>query len=190
MFPTMPETRHIPPGYTIIRPNRDKTVCRVTKAIVVLLLLVSAALMLIVTVGGWSKLQGLQAVNFVWCIVYLTIAFYVARWRRGMLPIAAALAILLLVISLIAATGIAGTSWFDRSDPGFGPADSLFGGAGLSPDTLGLATALLAPVQALLILFAIQGFAQGWNVELEVPIDQARRPRGGTGGGRTKPAAA
>ena len=25
----------------------------------------------IVKIGGWSKLQGLKPVNFVWCLVYL-----------------------------------------------------------------------------------------------------------------------
>ena len=75
--------------------------------------------MLILTIGGWSKLQGLKPVNFVWCLVYLVFAFYIARWARGLLPIAAALAILLLIIAVIAGTGIAGTSWFDRNHAGF-----------------------------------------------------------------------
>jgi hypothetical protein len=185
----IPDAQHIAPGYTIIRPNREKTACKVTRAIVVLILLVSTALMLIVTIGGWSKLQGLKPVNFAWCIAYLVIAFYVARWRRGMLPIAAALAILLLIVSLIATTGVSGTSWVDRGNPGFAPAHSPFGGKGLSPDALGLATALLVPAQALLILFAMQGFAQRWNVELEVPIEKPPRRRGDTGR-PAKPAAA
>jgi hypothetical protein len=34
---------------------------------------------------------------------------------------------------------------------------------------------LLVPVQVLLIVFALQAFAQGWNVEQEVPIDEARK---------------
>jgi hypothetical protein len=40
---------------------------------------------------------------------------------------------------------------------------------------LGLLTLLLVPVQVLLILFAMLGFSQGWNVEVEVPIEEARR---------------
>ena len=48
-------------------------------------------------------------------------------------------------------------------------------GPGLSPDFLGLITLLIAPVQLLLIVFAMYGFSQGWNVELEVPIEEARR---------------
>ena len=85
--------------------------------------------MLIVTIGGWSKLQGLKAVNFAWCIVYLIIAFYIARrWARGLLPIAAAMAILLLILTLIAGTGVSGTSWFDRSHCGLRPGGHDFGG--------------------------------------------------------------
>lgn len=178
----MPPVRQLPPGYTVVYPNRDKVASRATKLIVVVILLVSVALMLAVTIGGWSKLQGLTPVNFVWCAVYLVIAFYVWRWARGLLPIAAALAILLLIISLIAGLGASGTSWFDRSHFGYGAAQSLFGGTGFSPDTLGTLTLLLAPVQALLIFFAMRGFSQGWNVEVEAPIDQLRGGGAGAAG--------
>ena len=106
-----------------------------------------------------------------------------------MLPIAAALAILLLILSLIAGTGIAGTSWFDRNRYGYAAPENLFGGRGLGPDVLGLVTLLLVPVQALLILFAMRGFAQGWNVELEVPIDDSGQ-HGYSPSGSPPPAAA
>jgi hypothetical protein len=171
----MPQQRRLTPGYTVIFPNRDKAASKVIKLIVVLILLASVVLMLAVTVGGWSKLQGLKAINFVWCFIYVVIAFYVARWKRGLLPIAAALGILLLIVAVIAGLGATGTSWFDRNAAGFAPAQSLFGGKGLTPDVLGTLTLIIAPVQALLILFAMQGFAQGWNVELEVPIEEARK---------------
>lgn len=176
----MPAVRNLRPGYTITFPNRDKASSQATKLVVVVILLVSVALMLAITIGGWSKLQGLTPVNILWCIAYLIIAFYVWRWARGLLPIAAALGILLLIIALIASTGAAGSSWFDRSSFGYQPAQSLFGGAGLSADTLGFLTVLLVPVQVLLIFFAMRGFAQGWNVEVEVPIDKLRE-RAGTG---------
>ena len=42
----------------------------------ILLLLVSAALILIVTVGGWSKLQGAQIVSIAYIIIYVVMAFY------------------------------------------------------------------------------------------------------------------
>jgi hypothetical protein len=181
----MPQGRTVTPGYVVIFPNRDKASSKATKGLVVVLLLVSTGLMLIVTIGGWSKLQGLKAVNIAWCLLYVIVAFYVGlRWSRGLLPMAAALGILLLIISLIAGTGLSGTSWFDRNHAGFAAPHSLFGGKGLSPDVLGLITLLIAPVQLLLIGAAMRGFAQRWNVEVEVPADQARRH------GRTPPAGA
>jgi hypothetical protein len=186
----VPPVRNLRPGYTVAFPNRDKASSKTTKAIVILLLLVSVGLMLIVTIGGWSKLQGLKVVNFAWCAVYLIMAVYIARWNRGLLPIAAALGILLLILALIAGTGVAGTSWFDRGHFGFAPADSIFGGKGLSPDTLGTVTLLIAPVQALLIFFCMQGFAQGWNVEVEVPKDEAKRGGEGSSPSSPEPAAA
>src|SRR5437660_9814259 len=113
MFRGMPVGKTLTPGYTVIHPNREKASSKTIKAIVVLIMLASVALMLIVTVGGWSKLQGMKPVNFVWCLAYLIMAFYIgARWSRGLLPIVAALAILLLIMSLIAGSGAAGTSWF------------------------------------------------------------------------------
>jgi hypothetical protein len=176
MLRHMPQGRTLTPGYTVVHPNRDKASSKLVKLTVVLLMLATAALMLAITIGGWSKLEGLKPVDFIWAVIYVIIAFYVMkRWARGLLPIAAALAILLLITAVIAGTGASGTSWFDRSNFGFGPAKSLFGGNGLGPDTLGALTVILIPVQALLILFCGIGFAQGWNVELEVPIDEAKR---------------
>jgi len=188
MVGVMPPVRNLAPGNTIVYPNRDKAASKATKAIVVLILLVSVVLMLVVTIGGWSKLEGEQPVNFVFVLAYLFFAFYISRWKRGLLPIAAAAGILLLILAAVATTGASGTSWFDRSNAGFAAPGSLFGGRVLSPDVLGLATALLIPVQALLIVFSMQAFAQGWNVEVEAPIDEARRR--GANSSSVKPAAA
>jgi hypothetical protein len=190
MVRDMPPVRNLAPGQTVIHPNRDKAVCKATKATVVFILLVSVLLMLIVTIGGWSKLQGMKPLNFAWCLVYIIIAVYIARWARGLLPIAAALGILLLIISLIAGLGVSGTSWFDRSHAGFAHADSLFGGSGLSADTIGLVTLLIAPVQVLLIVFAMRGFGQGWNVEQEVSLEDAQRRGGSAATPPPRPAAA
>ncbi len=191
MFRVVALSRTLTPGYVVVYPNREKPASVTTKAVVIALLLVSVLLMLIVTIGGWSKLEGMKAVNFVWCLAYLVLAFFIAtRWARGLLPIAAALAVLLLLVALVAGIGVTGTSWFDRNSFGFGAPQTLFGGQGLGPDLLGLITLLLAPIQVLLIFFAMMGFAQGWNIEVEVPADEAKR-RGQTGGGpRTRPAQA
>jgi membrane protease YdiL (CAAX protease family) len=125
-----------PQGPVVVRhPNREKPVVQATRATVVLLLLVSAGLVLIV--------------------VYLVLAFFAARWNRGVLPVAAALAVLLLVFALVAAP-----FWFDRDKAGFAEPN-------LNAGLLGVVTFLIVPVQMLLIAFAMRGFNQGWNVELE-----------------------
>ncbi len=188
--------RTVTPGYVVVFPNREKATSKSTKGIVVLLLLASAALMAVITVGGWSKLQGLKPVDIVWIIVYLILAYYVgARWSRGALTLSAALAILLLIVAVIGGLGLSGTSWFQRNSSGFGAPQTLFGGKGLGPDFLGLLTILLIPVQALLIAFAMLGFSQSWNVETEAPVDEARKrgyrvPPGPTGPSSAEPAPA
>jgi lysylphosphatidylglycerol synthetase-like protein (DUF2156 family) len=159
----------------LIYPNRDKSESKATKAAVVLLLLVSAALVLIVTVGGWSQLQGAQVVSFAYVIVFVAMAYFVSRWNRGVLPVAAAIAILFAVVA-----AVAGPAWFERDKEGFDdPA--------LEPSILGLLTVILVPVQLLLIAFALRGFQQQWNVEVEVTRDEAERYRT-RGGGELRPA--
>src|ERR1700751_3416922 len=103
MFRGMAQHRTLTTGPVVVYPNREKASSKTTKAIVVLIMLVSVVLMLIVTIGGWSKLQGMKPVNFVWCIAYLVMAYYITtRWARGLLPITAALSILLLIMAVIA----------------------------------------------------------------------------------------
>ena len=172
-MPSVAQVRNIRPGYTVIHPNRDKAVCKLTRVVVVLILLASIALMLILTFGGWSKLQGLKPVNFMWSAVYLVLAFYIWRWSRGLLPIAAALGILLLIIAAIAGTGLAGTSWFDRNHHGYASADSIFGGGGLGSSTLGAVTVLLIPVE----------IAADRDVHDRLRAGLERRARGARGGG-------
>ncbi len=143
----------------IEHPNRDKAESKATKAIVVLLLLVSAGLVLVITLGGWSELQGAQPVAFIYVILLLVMAYYVAQWNRGVLPVAAALAVLFAVLA-----AVAGPAWFDRDKAGFDDPT-------LEPAILGLLTVILVPVQLLLLGFAMRGFAQKWNVEVEVRSD-------------------
>src|SRR5947209_881832 len=165
MLRHMPQGRSVSPGCTVVYPNREKVASKTVRLIVFVLLIISAVLMFAITIGGWSKLAGLKPVDFIWALAYLIIAFYImSRWARGLLPIAAALAILVLMTAVVAGTGSSGTNWFDRDTFGFAHAHSLFGGTGLSTDTLGTLTVLLIPVQVLLILFAMYGFSQGWNV--------------------------
>lgn len=144
-----------PAGVIITHPNRDKPVVQATRATVIVLMLASAALVLIVTVGGWKVLQGMIPVSLAYVLIYLTLAFYAARWNRGVLPVAAALAVLLAIFALVAGPG-----WFARNKSGY---EQPSIDAGL----LGLLTLLIVPVQILLVGFAMRGFQQGWNVELE-----------------------
>jgi protein-S-isoprenylcysteine O-methyltransferase Ste14 len=160
----------------LLHPNRDKAESKTTRAAVILLLVVSAVLIAVVTVGGWSELQGAQVVSFGYIVVYLAMAYFVSRWNRGVLPVAAALAILFAVVA-----AVAGPAWFERDKAGFDdPA--------LEPSILGLLTIILVPVQLLLIVFAMRGFQQQWNVEVEVSRDEADRYRGGDRSlGQTQP---
>jgi hypothetical protein len=150
-------------GVIVTHPNRGKPVVQATRATVVLLLLVSAALILIVTIGGWETLEGDIPILLGYAAVYVLMAFFAGRWSRGVLPMAAALALLLLVFAMVA-----GPSWFARDKAGFvQPA--------LNAGLLGVITLALIPVQILLITFAMRGFSQGWNIELEQLDPKAER---------------
>ena len=144
-----------PQDAVIEHPNRRKAASKVTKLLIILLLLVSAVLVAIVTIGGWDELQGAKALQVAYIVLYVLMAVLVARWNRGVLPVAAALAIVLLIFA-----AIAGPAWFDRDKEGFAQ-------TGLDASVLGLVTLLIVPVQALLILAAMSGFRQAWNVEVE-----------------------
>jgi len=147
---------------TVEHPNRRKASSKAMKAGVILLLLLSAALIAVITAGGWSELQGAQPLAFAYILVYLVMAFYVSRWSRGVLPVAAALAVLFAVFA-----AIAGPAWFARDKAGFDdPA--------LDPAILGLLTLALVPAQLLLTVFAMRGFSQKWNVEVEVRSPESR----------------
>ena len=153
------------PGVIITHPNRDKPVVQGTRATVILLLLVSVGLLIVVTIGGWSVLEGARGVQIAYIVFYLMLAFYAGRWNRGVLPVSAVLAVLLGIFALVA-----GPSWFARNKTGFAqPA--------LNAGLVGLLTLLIVPVQILLVAFAMRGFQQGWNVELE-----RADPNAGAGG--------
>jgi lysylphosphatidylglycerol synthetase-like protein (DUF2156 family) len=144
------------PGAVVIEhPNRDKAASRSTRAIVVLLLLASALLLALVTVGGWSRIQGAKPVQVGYILLYVVLALLIARWRSGLLPVAAALAIVLLMFA-----AISGPEWFQRNKDGL--SDPL-----LDAGLVGLLTLVLVPLQVLLIVFAARGFSQRWSVEVE-----------------------
>ena len=143
-------------GASVIEhPNRDKPGSRSTKAAVVALLLASALLLAIVTAGGWTRIQGAKPLQIAYLLLYLALAFYIARWRSGLLPVAAALAMILLIFAAIGAP-----EWFARDKEGF--SNPL-----LDESLVGLLTLVLIPLQVLLIGFAARGFSQKWSVEVE-----------------------
>lgn len=158
-------------GYVIDRPNRAKASSKTTRAILTFLLLVSAGIFLVVIAGGWSALQGNKGIQVIYLLLYILMAYLVVRWNRGVLPVAAALAILLLIFA-----GVSGPEWFARDKAGFSTPDSILGSTGLESQLLGLLTYLLIPVQVLVIFFAAQAFRQDWHVELEVPKSRAKWP--------------
>src|SRR5262245_6885924 len=187
------EAGAIRPGYELWRPNREKAEAKSARALVVFLLLVTAGLALVITVGGWSRLEGGKIFALLYVAIYVLFAFLVARWNRGVLPLASALSIILAIFA-----GIAAPAWFDRAKDGLSdPA--------LPPDLLGILCLILVPLQVILIAVAMVAFNQDWHVEEERPIgdeipsgddpdrggggDEERSPRrSGPGSTRARPA--
>ena len=160
------EATSVRPGYELWRPNREKNEAKATKVLVAIVLLASAALLLIVTLGGWERLQGgsVALVSIAWAGLYILFAFLVIRWQRGVLPVASALAILMLIFAAVSAPG-----WFARDKDGLtSPA--------LPEELIGLLVVIIIPVQLLLIAVAMFGFNQNWHVEEERPIGGGERP--------------
>ncbi len=147
-------------GYELWRPNREKADAKTTRFIVAFVLLVSAALLLIIIFGGWARLESSSVgiMTIAWAALYILFAFLVIRWNRGVLPVAASLAIIMAIFAAIAAP-----AWFARDKPGLSaPA--------LPDDLIGLLCVLVIPAQILLIAVAMVGFNQEWHVEEERPI--------------------
>jgi energy-coupling factor transporter transmembrane protein EcfT len=150
------------PAVKVTHPHRHEAIVRSTRAVVVFLLALSGLLVLVVTVGGWSQLEGMIIVDIAIILIYFALAYYALRWNRGVLPVAATVAVFLMIFSAAAAP-----TWFSHTAEGFGqPA--------LNSSLLGILTALLVPLQLALIVFAMRGFKQGWNVEVEVPAAGAQ----------------
>jgi hypothetical protein len=148
------------PGYELWRPNREKAETKTMKAVIAFVLLVSAGLLIVITLGGWEHLLGpsVGAMSLLWAALYIVFAILIMRWNRGILPVAAALAVILAIFAAIAAP-----DWFARSKEGL---DS----PALPEDLLGTLTLVIVPVQLLLIVVAMIGFNQEWHVEEERPI--------------------
>lgn len=149
------------PGYELWRPNREKASSSTTRFVIVILLLASAVITGIVTFTGFSLLEGGAGMGIV-CILYVVLyavfAFLVLRWNRGVLPVVAAIAMLMLIFCAVGAN-----SWFARDKGGFEEAM-------IPVPLIGLFVLILIPLQILLIAIAMIGFTQEWHVEEERPI--------------------
>jgi hypothetical protein len=149
------------PGYELWRPNREKAESVTAKFVIVFLLLATAVIAGLVTVGGWSVMSGgggMAIVCAIYSLLYLLFAILVARWSRGILPVAAALSMILAIFCAVGAD-----SWFARSKEHF--AEPL-----LPVSLVGLLVILLGILQVILIAAAFYGFNQQWQVEEERPI--------------------
>jgi hypothetical protein len=166
------------PGYELWRPNREKAGSITTKFAVVLLLAATAAVAGLITVGGWSLLKGgsgMGIVCAVYAILYAFFAFIVARWNRGVLPVVAALSMILAIFCAVGAE-----SWFNRDRSGF---DS----AVLNSSLIGLLVIVLGLLQIVLIAASLYAFNQEWHVEEERPIGSGEEYGAGASGGAPQP---
>jgi hypothetical protein len=149
------------PGYELWRPNRIKAESITTKFVIVLLMLITAGIAGVITITGFSLLVGggaMGLVCFIYAALYAFFAFLVARWSRGILPVAAALSTILAIFCAVGAD-----SWFARDKTGFD--DAM-----IPVPLIGLLVLILAVVQIILVAVALYGFNQEWHVEEERPI--------------------
>jgi hypothetical protein len=161
------------PGYELWRPNREKGSSVTTKFVVVLLLAATAALAALITIGGWSLLQGgggMGIVCAIYAFLYAFFAIIVARWNRGILPVAAALSMILAIFCAVGAE-----SWFNRDRAGFDE-------AALSSGLLGTLVILLGLLQLVVVAASLYAFNQEWHVEEERPIGSGEDYGAGAGG--------
>jgi hypothetical protein len=157
----------------VTHPNRDLPESQTARLGVVLLLVLTIVMLVLVALGGWGTLVGAKALHIGFIFVYVIFAVYVYKWNRGVLPVIAAVAVMLGVFALVA-----GPAWFARDKTGFSdPA--------LPDALLGMVTLALIPVQMLLVFVSMWGFNQKWNVEEEIkkdgsPVDAPKALRGET----------
>jgi len=149
------------PGYELWRPNREKAGSVTTKFVIAFLLLATAVIAALITIAGWSLLKGggsMGIVCAIYAILYAFFAFLVARWGRGILPVAAALSTILAIFCAVGAD-----SWFAREKSGFDEAL-------LPSSVIGTLVVVLGLLQIVVVIFAFYGFSQEWHVEEERPI--------------------
>ena len=167
------------PGYELWRPNREKAGSVTTKFVIAFLLLATAVIAALITIAGWSLLKGggsMGIVCAIYAILYAFFAFLVARWGRGILPVAAALSTILAIFCAVGAD-----SWFAREKSGFDEAL-------LPSSVIGTLVVVLGLLQIVVVIFAFYGFSQEWHVEEERPIGSGEDYGAGAEPGAPQPA--
>jgi hypothetical protein len=151
----------VTPGYELWHPNREKADVVATKFVIALLMLATAVLAGIVTIAGFSLMNGggaMGAVCLIFTILYAFFSFLVVRWSRGILPVAASLSTILAIFCAVGAN-----SWFARDKAGFD-------GALISVSLIGVLVLIMLLVQIVLVVACFYGFSQDWHVEEERPL--------------------
>jgi hypothetical protein len=151
----------VTPGYELWHPNREKADVITTKFVVAFLMLATSVVAFLITIGGFSLLSGgggMGLVCIIFALLYAFFSFLVARWSRGILPVAASLSTILAIFCAVGAN-----SWFARDKTGFDEA--------LLPSSLiGLLVVVMLLLQIVLVVACFYGFSQDWHVEEERPI--------------------
>jgi hypothetical protein len=154
----------------IRHPNREKPESNTARLGTFALLILSGLMMLVIAIGGWGTMTSGKPSLVLIMILYFVFAYLVWIWNRGVLPVSAGAATVVLIFALIAGPG-----WFQRGGEGFEAAT-------IPESVLGMLTLGLIPVQMLLIVISVWAFTQEWNVEEEVtvsrPHDQGPREHG------------
>jgi hypothetical protein len=151
----------VTPGYELWHPNREKADVITTKFVIAFLMLATSVVAFLITIGGFSLLSGgggMGLLCIVFALLYAFFSFLVARWSRGILPVAASLSTILAIFCAVGAN-----SWFARDKAGFDEA--------LLPSSLiGLLVIVMLLLQIVLVVACFYGFSQDWHVEEERPI--------------------
>ncbi|MEN0014623.1 MAG: hypothetical protein AAGC46_14735 [Solirubrobacteraceae bacterium] len=150
------------PDVVITHPNRDTAAAKGTRAFVIVVLLASAALLAVILVGSQGARAGAFLLQVLIGLLFVYFAYAVSHWRSGVLPIAAGVAI---TSGIFAAVSV--PSWFDRGGDGYKTPP-------IPESVLGVLVLAFAILQIVNVVVCLRGFAQNWQVELEVPKSEFR----------------
>lgn len=151
----------VTPGYELWHPNRENPGVVTTRYVIALLMLATAVLAGIVTIAGFSLINGggaMGVVCLIFALLYAFFAFLVVRWSRGILPVAASLSTILAIFCAVGAN-----SWFARDKADFDEAL-------ISVTVIGTLVLIMLAVQIVLVVACFYGFSQDWHVEEERPL--------------------